>query len=171
MLYYMCRCVKFSLWLEYLIYNIVCTNLDGAGESGGGMRRKSRIIFTAECIDMAFDNARRRPHDDKILRVGNRSVLQPQPCDARTLIVVDDFSDERPFLRGGVVFVFREIRNGAAKKEAVGEIAVEDGSAFGDEFLFQVIRQLMSGPCVDGLPIGGDDSVDVVWRAVAAFDF
>ena len=135
------------------------------------MRRQGWIVFTAECIDMAFDDARRRPHDDKILRVGNRSVLQPQPCDARTLVVVDDFSDERPFLCSSVVFVFREIRNGAAKEKTVGEVAVENGSAFGDEFLFQVVRQLMIGPCVDGLSIGGDDSVDVVWRAVAAFDF
>ena len=73
----MCRCVEFSLRLEYLIYNIVCADLDGAGEGGGGMRRQGWIVFTSECIDMAFDNARRRSHDDKILRVGNRSVLQP----------------------------------------------------------------------------------------------
>ena len=71
------RAVEFLLRFEYLIYNIVCTNFDGAGEGGGGMRRQGWIVFTAECIDMAFDDARRRPHDDKILRVGNRSVLQP----------------------------------------------------------------------------------------------
>ena len=88
---------------------------------------------------MAFDDAGRRPHDDEILRVGNRSVLQPKPRDARLLVVVDDFSDERPFPRGGVVFVFREIRDGAAEEEAVGEVAVENGAAFCDKLLFQFV--------------------------------
>ena len=71
------RIFRLRLWFDDFVNGIIGAKLDGAGESRRPAWIERWIVFKTEGSDMTIDNASRRPHDDKIFRISDGSVLQP----------------------------------------------------------------------------------------------